>query len=32
VSTCDEIERTIVDLREKGVAFDGAVADQPWAG
>jgi hypothetical protein len=27
---CDEIERTIGELREKGVVFDGAVADQQW--
>jgi predicted enzyme related to lactoylglutathione lyase len=27
---CDDIESTMRELRDKGVAFDGSVADQPW--
>src|SRR5829696_7254385 len=27
---CDDIESTMWELRDKGVAFDGSVADQPW--
>ena len=27
---CDDIESTIGELRDKGVAFEGFVADQPW--
>jgi glyoxalase/bleomycin resistance protein/dioxygenase superfamily protein len=27
---CDDIEATMRELRDKGVAFDGTVADQPW--
>ena len=27
---CDDIEGTMRELRDKGVAFDGSVADQPW--
>ena len=27
---CDDIESTMRELRDKGVSYDGAVADQPW--
>ena len=27
---CDDLEMTMRDLRDKGVAFDGAVTDQRW--
>ena len=27
---CDDLETTMRELRDKGAAFDGAVADQPW--
>jgi hypothetical protein len=27
---CNDIESTMRGLRDKGVAFDGSVADQPW--
>jgi catechol 2,3-dioxygenase-like lactoylglutathione lyase family enzyme len=27
---CDDIESTMRELRDKGVEFDGSVADQPW--
>jgi hypothetical protein len=27
---CDDLERTMRELGDKGAAFDGAVADQPW--
>src|SRR3954447_8854316 len=27
---CDDIESTMRELRDKGAAFDGSVADQPW--
>jgi catechol 2,3-dioxygenase-like lactoylglutathione lyase family enzyme len=27
---CDDIDGTMRELRDKGVAFDGSVADQPW--
>lgn len=27
---CDDLERTMRELRDKGVVFDGAVADPPW--
>ena len=27
---CDDIESTMRELHDKGVAFDGSVADQPW--
>src|SRR4051812_29874904 len=27
---CDDIESTMRELRDKGAAFDGSVANQPW--
>src|SRR4051812_37176551 len=27
---CDDIESTMRELRDRGVAFDGSLADQPW--